>query len=289
MIHSFLSTRAGLRNGSALPALALAGLLGVASPAFAQDVAPQTDQATAVSADGAREPDDVVVTGSRIARPDLEAAVPVAVLSAQNIADTGANNIQDVLADLPSVGQNISRTSSNFSTTGNGQATVNLRNLGVVAHPGAGQRPSLRSGAARHLDRRPQHHSDRPDQAGRRRHRRRVCGLWLGGDCGRRQLRSRRSVRRAARSRPGRRFSDEGDAARQYVSAHRRQVLRRRSRQRRALRPVRSATTACARATGPSPPPTSRTARLMRRRACSARTAASRVGRPPSPSMASTT
>lgn len=31
---------------------------------------------------------------------------------------------------MPSVGQNISRTSSNFSTTGNGQATVNLRNLG---------------------------------------------------------------------------------------------------------------------------------------------------------------
>ncbi|MBC7635702.1 MAG: TonB-dependent receptor [Acetobacteraceae bacterium] len=56
--------------------------------------------------------------------------MPVAVLSDQAIRDTGAGNIQDVLADLPAVGQNISRTSTNFSTTGTGTATVNLRNLG---------------------------------------------------------------------------------------------------------------------------------------------------------------
>jgi iron complex outermembrane recepter protein len=74
--------------------------------------------------------DEIVVTGSRIARPDLSESVPVAIVTSQAIADSGAGNVQDVLADLPAVGQNISRTSSNFATSGNGQATVNLRNLG---------------------------------------------------------------------------------------------------------------------------------------------------------------
>ena len=60
----------------------------------------------------------------------MSASVPVAVVSSQEIVSSGTANVQEILADLPSVGQNISRTSSNFSTTGNGQATVNLRNLG---------------------------------------------------------------------------------------------------------------------------------------------------------------
>lgn len=74
---------------------------------------------------------DIVVTGSRIARPDLQASVPVIAVDAERIQDTGASNVQDVLATLPAVGQNVSRTSSNFSNTGNGTATLNLRNLGA--------------------------------------------------------------------------------------------------------------------------------------------------------------
>jgi len=71
----------------------------------------------------------ITVTGSRIARADLTESVPVAIVTSEDIAFTGAANIQDVLAQLPAVGQNISRTSTNFSTSGNGQASVNLRNL----------------------------------------------------------------------------------------------------------------------------------------------------------------
>jgi len=74
--------------------------------------------------------DVIVVTGSRIARPELKAAVPIEVVSAQSISATGTTNIQDALKDLPSVGQGIDRASSNFSNTGNAEATVNLRNLG---------------------------------------------------------------------------------------------------------------------------------------------------------------
>ncbi|MET3723897.1 TonB-dependent receptor plug domain-containing protein [Sphingomonas trueperi] len=111
-----------LRAGTALAGMGAVALF--AAPAFAQDQNGATDAAQ----QGAGT--EIVVTGSRIARPDLQSSTPVAVVSAERIEQTGASNIQDVLATLPSVGQNISRTSSNFSNTGNGTATVNLRNLG---------------------------------------------------------------------------------------------------------------------------------------------------------------
>lgn len=100
--------------------LLLAGM--ISQPALAQEVQQQAE------ADDGGEA--IVITGSRIARPDLSSTTPVQVLSTETIQRTGAANIQDVLAELPAVGQNISRTSTNFSTTGNGQASVNLRNLG---------------------------------------------------------------------------------------------------------------------------------------------------------------
>jgi iron complex outermembrane receptor protein len=111
----------GLRASAAPFVLGLALL---STPVFAQDAAPQAaDEAAA-------EEDAIIVTGSRIVRPDLTASVPLATVSEALIQESGTGNIQDALADLPSVGQNISRSSSNFSTTGNGVATVNLRNLG---------------------------------------------------------------------------------------------------------------------------------------------------------------
>jgi len=116
------NNNAALKAGAAPFALALAL---ISATAFAQDAAPQADTAAEAADSNA-----IVVTGSRIARPDLESSVPVSVIGQEQVTQTGAANIQDVLADLPAVGQNISRTSSNFSTTGNGQATVNLRNLG---------------------------------------------------------------------------------------------------------------------------------------------------------------
>lgn len=102
---------------TAAPFVLSAAMISI--PAYAQD-ADAADDAGA---------DTIVVTGSRIARPDLSSSVPVSVIGQEQIRQTGAANIQDVLNELPSVGQNISRTSSNFSTTGNGIATVNLRNL----------------------------------------------------------------------------------------------------------------------------------------------------------------
>ncbi len=108
-----------------------AGTLSV--PAIAQDsgtAAPAPAQAP--QADASAEPDEaIVVTGSRIRRPDLESASPVAVVDSQQIQSQGIVNTQDLLQKLPQVGiPGLSRTNSNFLTSGNGVATINLRNLG---------------------------------------------------------------------------------------------------------------------------------------------------------------
>lgn len=86
--------------------------------------------AQSVDANEPASVDTIVVTGSRIARPDLEAATPIAVVTSETIAQSGASNIQDVLRELPQTGVGTTRANSNFSSSGNGAATVDLRNLG---------------------------------------------------------------------------------------------------------------------------------------------------------------
>lgn len=96
----------------------LAGVLAISAPAFAQD-----ENATSVG--------DVVVTGSRIARPNQESPTQVQVVSAEAIANTGEVNLGEILRTLPAAGvSSLTPTNSNFFTQGNGVATVNLRNLG---------------------------------------------------------------------------------------------------------------------------------------------------------------
>ena len=127
------------RAGSLLPrasAAALAiGLGWMPGIAAAQDAAAPDDPALAdatIAADAA-QPEaggEIIVTGTRIARPELTSNVPVAVIGAQDLQRDAAINVQDALAELPQVGVGSSRTNTNFLTSGNGVATVNLRNLG---------------------------------------------------------------------------------------------------------------------------------------------------------------
>jgi iron complex outermembrane recepter protein len=91
----------------------------LAAPAFAQTQPGQGEDA-----------ETIIITGSRIARPDIEASTPVTVLSSEALAVTGQQNVSDILSKLPSVGVGIGRTNTNFATSGNGVAAVNLRNLG---------------------------------------------------------------------------------------------------------------------------------------------------------------
>ncbi|WP_229205657.1 TonB-dependent siderophore receptor [Duganella sp. Leaf126] len=73
----------------------------------------------------------VVVTGSRLAAPGAESPSPLQVLDAADIAASGATNLQELLQKNPTLGTpTLSRTNSNFLTSGGGVTTVNLRNLG---------------------------------------------------------------------------------------------------------------------------------------------------------------
>jgi iron complex outermembrane recepter protein len=113
---------ARLRAGAALHALTLGVALGgalLAMPAAAQDVT-----------ESAEEDSPIVVTGSRIARPEVDAAVPVTVVDSAQLLQDAAPNVSDIINELPQVGIGSTRTNSNFLTSGTGISTVNLRALG---------------------------------------------------------------------------------------------------------------------------------------------------------------
>ncbi len=82
------------------------------TPAFAQD----------------EEEDEIVVTGSRIAREDLAAPSPVTTVDAQQLVLTNTVNSEQFLNTLPQVIPSFDSTSNN---PGDGTATVNLRGLGT--------------------------------------------------------------------------------------------------------------------------------------------------------------
>lgn len=77
----------------------------------------------------------VVITGSRIARPNLISATPVLSVTPQSMSDLGIENFADMATQLaqfaPAFGE--SRTQSTFSGVGvSGLNRANLRNLGSV-------------------------------------------------------------------------------------------------------------------------------------------------------------
>lgn len=112
-------SRARLGVGSAVIALV------AATSVSAQEVDPGQMQ---TSQDGGGS--EVVVTGSRIPRPEIDAAVPVAVVSSAEILQDASSNVSDVINELPQVAVGSTRTNSNFSVSGTGISTVNLRSLG---------------------------------------------------------------------------------------------------------------------------------------------------------------
>jgi outer membrane receptor protein involved in Fe transport len=73
----------------------------------------------------------VQITGSRISSPNAESPSPLQILTAADIAASGAVNLQELMQKNPTMGTpSLSRTNSNFLTSGGGVSTVNLRNLG---------------------------------------------------------------------------------------------------------------------------------------------------------------
>jgi outer membrane receptor protein involved in Fe transport len=72
--------------------------------------------------------EEIVVTGSRIARKDFIANSPVSTVTAEVIKATGNTNVEDILNTLPQVVPGFTAASNNPS---DGTATVDLRGLGA--------------------------------------------------------------------------------------------------------------------------------------------------------------
>ena len=89
-------------------------IVASAAPAFAQDEAASSDT--------------IIVTGSRIARPELQASSPVAVVGAEEFKFSGATHVEEVLNELPQIVPSLTGASNN---PGDGVATVDLRGLGA--------------------------------------------------------------------------------------------------------------------------------------------------------------
>jgi iron complex outermembrane receptor protein len=88
----------------------------------------QAQAATANEQTEAAPVAEVVVTGSRIATPNLDAISPVTAVTAQEIKDTGVTRVEDLLNSLPQV---VADQGSGLSMGSTGTATVNLRGLGA--------------------------------------------------------------------------------------------------------------------------------------------------------------
>ena len=74
--------------------------------------------------------EEVIVTGSRIKRSNLDSSKPLEVITEDAIERTGLNNIGDVLQNITSSDGSGIRPVSTSTNGGNGANEVSLRNLG---------------------------------------------------------------------------------------------------------------------------------------------------------------
>jgi iron complex outermembrane recepter protein len=117
--YSNLGGRALFKTGVASAVL---GLALAATPAMAQE------------ADAEGDGELIVVTGSRIARTELEVANPIVSVSAADIERAGQSNIADILLRTPALSASVGSSLSGGRDANFGETGVNLldlRNLGT--------------------------------------------------------------------------------------------------------------------------------------------------------------
>ena len=124
------------RRKSLLASSILCGVMLPAVGAWAQQTTEEPAQV-----------EEIVVTGSRIARPDLTSSSPIAQVGAAELKQSGVVNTENLLNTLPQAVPGITSTVNNGS---NGTATVNLRGLGsnrtLVLVDGKRQTPTTQTG-----------------------------------------------------------------------------------------------------------------------------------------------
>ncbi len=117
-----------------LAATALAGGIVVPTGVFAQTTpapkAPVVTAATTAAADDASA-ETLIVTGSRIRRPNSESTVPIVSISGDEFFQTGAISVGDTLNDLPQLRNTYSQQNSTRFLGTRGLNLLDLRGLGT--------------------------------------------------------------------------------------------------------------------------------------------------------------
>lgn len=129
--------KSNLRATAAWQALALLGAGVLAAPAMAQDAPPASNETQpaaeeqpGLSEEGQADASDeaIVVTGSRLVRPELDAPSPVTTVDSETFDLTGTVTVETLLNELPQLIPGNTRTSNNQG--GEDFSTLDLRGLG---------------------------------------------------------------------------------------------------------------------------------------------------------------
>ncbi|MCM0001005.1 MAG: TonB-dependent receptor [Erythrobacter sp.] len=122
----------GMRRAKLLFTAAIAGLsVGLTPAAFAQEAVVDGEEDTAAPEEESGAP--IVVTGTRIQRPEAATATPVVAITAENIVQSGVNNVTELLSQTPALfgsETNFDAAGSQARTGAAGVNLLNLRNLG---------------------------------------------------------------------------------------------------------------------------------------------------------------
>jgi outer membrane receptor protein involved in Fe transport len=126
---------------TALGTMALFGACVVTTPTFAQDIPVEADPPETLQGEVEIESGDdaqadasaeqIVVTGSRIRRPNLESPVPVTSVGGEEFTQTGQISIGDVLNELPQLRSTFSQANSTRFLGTAGLNLLDLRGLGT--------------------------------------------------------------------------------------------------------------------------------------------------------------
>lgn len=112
-----------------LAATAMAGVLPTA--VIAQTTSTTSAAPTKVAAEEEATRDAIIVTGSRIRRPNLESTVPIVSVSGEEFFQTGAISVGDTLNDLPQLRNTYSQQNSTRFLGTRGLNLLDLRGLGT--------------------------------------------------------------------------------------------------------------------------------------------------------------
>lgn len=123
-----MSTNSKLKSGKLQSAIHFA--LGLSAGALALSVVPNVFAQDPAEQDEEIEfTEEVIVTGSRIKRADIDSASPVTVIDRDSIMATGLTDIGRLIQSMPSMTGSPRNTATNNG--GDGAVLIDLRGMGV--------------------------------------------------------------------------------------------------------------------------------------------------------------